>query len=104
MLSKTLTRDVVAPLEKVAYPADLPCFHEDKIDSVTLYSPFWGPVAIAVANYSAADWADGAKPNFEEIMFSEADKQFKVNHWVVGPFGDILELVVRPYNERAPEP
>jgi len=104
MLSKTLTRDVVAPFEKVDYPADLPDFNEDKISSVMLYSPWWGPVPLTAAAYSAADWANVAKPDVDEIMFSEVDRQFKVNHWVIGPFGDILELVVRPYNEKAPEP
>ncbi len=104
MLTKTLTRDVVAPFDKVDYPADLPNFDEDKISSVILYSPFWGPVVITVAAYDATDWANVAKPDVDEIMFSEADRQWKANHWVIGPFGDILELVVRPYNERAPEP
>lgn len=104
MLTKTLTRDVVAPFDIVDYPADLPDFDEDKISSVIFYSPWWGPVVIPVAPYSAADWDDGAKPDVDEIMFSESDRQFKVNRWVIGPFGDILELVVRPYNERAPEP
>ena len=104
MITKTLTRDVVAPFTKTAYPSDLPAFHEDKIDSVTLYSPWWGPVPLTVAAYSAADWADGTKPDPTEIMFSESDRQWKANQWVVGPFGDVLELIARPYNERAPEP
>jgi hypothetical protein len=104
MLAITLTRDVVAPFTKTAYPADLPAFDENKIDSVALYSPWIGPVPLTVAAYSAADWGDGAKPDPGEIMFSEADRQWKANQWVLGPFGDILELVVRPYNERAPEP
>jgi len=104
MLSKTLTRDVVAPFDKVDYPVDLPDFHEDKISSVMLYSPWWGVVPLTVAAYSAADWANVAKPDPEEIMFSETARQWKANHWVIGPFGDILELIVRPYNERAPEP
>ena len=104
MLSKTLTRDVVAPFTKTAYPVDLPCFHEDKIDSVILYSPWFGTMALTVAAYNAADWADGAKPDPQEIMFSEADRQWKANQWVIGPWGDIVELIARPYNERAPEP
>lgn len=104
MLSKTLTRDVVAPFAKTAYPSDLPSFHEDKIDSVTLYSPWMGPAVLTPVDYDADDWADGAKPDPGEIMFSEADRQWKANQWIIGPWGDILELIVRPYNERAPEP
>jgi len=104
MITKALTRDVVAPFTKTAYPSDLPCFDEDKIDSVTLYSPWFGPVALTVVAYSAADWASGTKPDPGEIMFSETDRQWKANQWVMGPWGDVLELVVRPYNERAPEP
>lgn len=104
MLTKALTRDVVAPFTKTAYPSDLPSFHEDKVDSVILYSPFWGLVPLTVAAYGATDWADVTKPAAGEIMFSESDRQWKANQWVVGPWGDMLELVVRPYNERAPEP
>ena len=104
MLVINLTRDVVAPFEKKAYPIDLPGFSEDRVSSVTLFSPFWGAIPLTVAAYSATDWADGAKPDLGEIMFSEADRQWKANQWIVGPFGDVLELVARPYNERAPEP
>jgi len=104
MLTKALTRGVVAPFTKTAYPSDLPCFHEDKIDSVILYSPWLGAVTLPVASYSAANWADGTKPDVGQIMFSETDRQWKANQWIVGPWGDMLELVVRPYNERAPEP
>jgi len=104
MLTKTLTREVVAPFEKVDYPADLPDFDEDKISSVTLYSPWIGPVALTVVDYDADDWADATKPDLAEIMFSETDRQWKANQWVVGPWGDVLELIVRPYNERGPEP
>lgn len=104
MLTIALTRDVVAPFTKTDYPTALPDFHEDKVSSVTLYSLWWGEIPLAVAAYSAADWADGAKPDPGEIMFSESDRQWKANQWVVGPFGDVLELITRPYNERAPEP
>ena len=104
MLTKTLTRDVVAPFAKTAYPVDVPDFDEDRITSVILYSPWWGLVPLTVAAYSAADWANVAKPDPGEIMFSETDRQWKANQWVIGPFGDILELIVRPYSERAPEP
>lgn len=104
MLTMNLTRDMVAPFEKKAYPTDLPDFSEDRVSSVTLYSPWWGPTPLTVAAYSAADWADGAKPDLGEIMFSESDRQWKANQWIAGPFGDVLELITRPYNERAPEP
>jgi len=104
METVNLTRDVVAPFAKTAYPTALPDFHEDKVSSVILYSPWWGLTPLTVAAYSAADWADGAKPDPGEIMFSETDRQWKANQWVMGPWGDVLELIVRPYNERAPEP
>lgn len=104
MLTIGLTRDVVAPFAKTAYPSALPDFNEDKVSSVILYSPWIGPVPLTVAAYDADDWADVAKPDLGEIMFSEADRQWKANQWVIGPWGDVLELVVRPYNERAPEP
>jgi hypothetical protein len=104
MITKILTRDVVAPFTKTDYPSDLPSFNEDKVDSVTLYSPWWGTIPLTVAAYSAADWADGTKPAAGEIMFSETDRQWKANQWIVGFFGDVLEAIVRPYNERAPEP
>jgi len=104
MLTKTLTRDMVAPFEKKAYPTDLPDFCEDRVSSVTLYSPWWGTVPLAVAAYDADDWADGAKPDPGEIMFSEADRQWKANQWIMGAWGDVLELITRPYNERGPEP
>jgi len=104
MLTETLTRDMVAPFEKKAYPTDLPDFSEDRVSSVILYSPWLGPTPLTVAAYDADDWADGAKPDFGEIMFSETDRQWKANQWIAGPFGDILELITRPHNERAPEP
>ena len=105
MLSKTLTKDDIGPLAKTAYPADLPDFHEDKVSSVILYSPWWGTIPLTVVDYDADDWADPAEPSSAtEIMFSERDRQWKSSQWVLGSWGDILELVVRPYNEKAPEP
>lgn len=103
-MREVLTRDLVAPLAKTDYPTHLPAFDEDKVNSVTLYSLFLGPTPLTVAAYSAADWADPTEPAAGEIMFSESDRQWKANQWIVGPWGDELLLDFRPYNERGPEP
>jgi hypothetical protein len=104
-MEKVLTRDDVAPLTKTAFPADVPDFNEDLITSVTLRSFWWGNAPLTVVPYNAADWANAAEPSgWGEIMFSETDRQWKANIWVTGTWGDLLELIARPYNERAPEP
>jgi len=104
-MEKVLTRDMVAPLTKTDYPADLPDFNEDKVTGVTIYSLWFGTTPLTVVAYNATDWAAATEPSgVNEIMFSEADRQWKSSSWVAGPWGDNLILDVRPYNERAPEP
>lgn len=105
MFTKNLTRDMVPALTQTTYPVDLPNFDEAKVDSVILYSPWFGTVPLTVVNYDATDWADPTEPSgVDEIMFDEGGRQWKSSNWVAGPWGDVLELVVRPYNERSPEP
>ncbi len=95
-------RDAIADFAQTAYAAGVPDFEGADIQLVTHVS---GITATATVNYTvdpynATDWADGAKPAVEHIMFKAGTRQFKIASTVPPAAGSLLLVVMRPKGER----
>ena len=95
-------RDVIADFAQTAYAAGVPDFEEADILLVTHVSglTITGTVDYTVDPYNATDWADGAKPAVEHILFNVGTRQFKIQSTVPPAAGSLLLVVMRPIGER----
>jgi len=95
-------RDVIADFAQTSYAAGVPDFEEADILLVTHVSgeTIVGTVDYTVDPYNAADWANGALPNVEHIMFNAGARQFKIASTVPLPAGSLLLVVMRPKGAR----
>ena len=98
-------RDAIADFAQTAYAAGVPDFEEADILLVTHVSGLTGApppatVDYTVDPYNATDWADGAKPAVEHIMFNAGARQFKIASTVAPDVGSLLLVVMRPKGAR----
>ena len=95
-------RDAIADFAQTDYAAGVPDFEEADILLVTHVS---GITAVATVDYTvdpynATDWADGAKPAVEHVMFNAGARQFKIASTVPPDVGSLLLVVMRPKGAR----
>jgi len=103
-----LTRGNIAALTATAVPTGAPPFSDAGIVDVWVHQPWGWPLSnnpITVDAYNATDWADAAEPAVvDHIMFNPSTKQFKVNRWLVGDFGDMMFANIEIDGHRGPRP